>query len=201
MKILIWHHGVAVLAQDSFTDANGTSLSSHRMDVGGGWTQQASAGTAGVIQGNQALLGQNGASGNVIYTTPTSYANVTLAVTIDLPSAGNNSLSDAGLVFRFQDANNYSFVTVGSGGMAVYEKSGGSFTQRAAAGFTVSLDTNYTIVAVVSGATVRASVNGGNVLTYGSLAVNPTGTTHGLRYNGGATNSFGFFENFEATNP
>src|SRR5207302_47977 len=80
--------------------------------------------------------------GTWVATIDSGQANVTVSADLVLSS----SASDDGPVVRFQDANNYWFADAsGSNNFLLYEKTGGSFVQRASTAFTVATGTTYTV--------------------------------------------------------
>src|SRR5438128_8139551 len=97
MKILIWHGGVSVLLADSFTDANGTALAAHAMNVGGGWTVLAGTFT---IQSNKARGGT--AATHNLAVAEAGKANVTVFAVGNTPS----NTQRMGLLTRVTDVNN-----------------------------------------------------------------------------------------------
>jgi hypothetical protein len=201
MRILIWHHGVTILTLDTFTDANGTGLAAHHMNVGSGWTQRATVGQVVTIQANQASFNPNGILGDEVWTVPTTQSNGTIIMSFQLGNSAGAGTA-GGPVLRFQDINNDTMLQafVQGSEFAIYEKVSGSFLRRASATVTISSGTPYTVVVVFSGPAVTATLNGANMITYGSLSTNLQGTTHGVRLTGDTTN-LQLMTRFEVTNP
>jgi pectate lyase len=182
--------GATLLIQDTFTAVNGTTLPGHAPDVntpGNAWVVQSGAGN---IQNNKAQC----STGVWVATIDSGQANVTVTADIVLSVAG----SDDGPVVRFQDANNYWFADAsGSNNFILYEKTGGSFVQRASTTVTVSTGTTYTVQVQASGTTITATINGGNPISYGSATDFQTATKHGIKLD----NATDTADNFKVTTP
>ncbi len=185
---------------DSFTGTDGTSLANHVMDMGTGWTQQALTGTLATLSSGRVLFNENGRLlvKGIVWTTTTDYSSGTFNVTVNFPVA-SNPFSAAGLVIRFQDMDNYTAILVSRAlnALVILEVNAGISTVRQSTSVgTVSTGVDYTIRAVVNGISVTATVNGGSVASYGSLAVNTAGTIHGLRLDSQAVTDQCLFDNF-----
>lgn len=181
--------GPTTLLSDTFTDANGTALAAHVMDVGPGWT--AVNGTA-TIQNNKAQA----ATGNAHYTSDSGKSDVTVAGVLNLPAgAGAND----GLVARGSDGNNYWRLTINAGAsmFKLTEVVAGALADRASTSVTVTTGTDYTLSLQCSGQTMTGTLNGGNSISYGSAASNQTVTKHGIRSPDAGTTT----DNFLVTNP
>ena len=90
----------SLFVRDTFTDANGTSLDAHGPDIDkelGGWTEDAGDWTTQAQQAN--IVAQK-----AIATIDSGVADGIVCVDIRSVAAG---LADLGLIFRYQDANNY----------------------------------------------------------------------------------------------
>lgn len=114
---------------DLFTGTTGTPLASHTMDVGSGWT------TSGTwtIQSNAAQ--NTGTDGDTVVYADAGQADVTY--TCDYTRGG--SAWNGGLAFNFQDTSNFWLFDINrvaafgtNFNLILYEKNGGSYTQRAA---------------------------------------------------------------------
>ena len=190
MRRLLWG-GSRVIGYDSFTDTNGTALTSHAMDLGPGWTK---AGTgSGAVNNNRGRL--TGVSGSATsFTGDFKQANVTLQAVINFVNS-----DDAGLIARYQDASNnwlFDFHQVAQQAQ-LYETNGGSAVLRAAANYTIALATDYTIKAVCQGQTLQFWVNGVVVLSYSSPSFASV-TKHGIFIGGAAGGSPNVdFDNFQ----
>lgn len=173
--------GPTTLVYDTFTDSDSTALASHTPDidtVGGGWT--ASNGTWD-IQSNQANnTGSNPGGPNWIATIDCGVSDCEFSIDQELPASSSN-----GFVFRYSDNDNLNAVLLSSGAggyLAIYDRSGGTWTERANVTGTgsTSSGTLYTITGSISGTSVTANDNGSEC-SYGSLSVNPTSTIVGFR--------------------
>lgn len=160
-----------VLLKDTFTDADGTSLTSHTMDVGPGWTVY--AGSWDVRNDKTeitASTGINAAAADSGHSDATVRADVT---------PGNNS---CGIVGRLTDVNNYWWAECDNNGQAfrLVEYNAASVINRGQVSLTVSGSSTYTVQAVFSGSNITVTLNGGNAISYSSATFNQTATRHGL---------------------
>lgn len=166
------------LLYDTFTDTNGTSLAAHTMNVGGGWTAHSGTWT---IEGNEAactLVDESQA------TADAGQADVEVSCDITTGAGG----TFPGIAARWVDANNYwlGLVNDSQDIIQLYERSGGTYTERAAAVLSVAPGTTYTAVLRCSGDLIEFTV-GGQTASYSSSSHN-TATRCGMRlgYVGGA---------------
>jgi hypothetical protein len=197
-------------AYDSFTEASDVSLASHTPNIspsGIGWTNLGAFGL-GTVQGglNRVKMDMNGSGGaNILWTIQTGYSDGTFYHTVQFDSTGNNSISDAGGMFRVAGSGDYILSTVSRGfpGCAIYKCVGGSFTQLALDSVSVVDDTIYNLVTTLNGLAMTASMNGRPAISVTlATTLHTTVTKHGLRYAGGTIHSFGYFLNpFKATYP
>lgn len=175
---------MATLLQDTFTGSNGTDLTAHAMDVGGGWT--ALAGQY-VIQSNKARA--NTAETRMFYTADAGQADFTATLNQDIPSGGVKH--SEGFCLRMSDVNTGWVAIVqdtgpGAPAVQIYERSGGVNTLRASTsvsdtgfpGSTVTL----TLTASGNTLTFASSHDPTNSVSYGSASSNNTVTKHGLRH-------------------
>lgn len=185
-----------VIAQDTFTDLDGTLITSHAPEVGPGWTvvRIASSGTIETvdIQGNALRF----TSHSDAVVMDLGEADVTVTADWTPAAAVDNRNS---VVFRYVDANNFWIFNVREpdADVNIYESSAGSLTLRGSAAKTFAEGTTYALKVVTSGATVTCSVDGVETVSYGSAAAHQTATKHGLGRNGGANETR--MDNFEVT--
>src|SRR5262249_48080241 len=143
---------------DTFTGTNGTSLASHTMNAGGGWTIDSGTWQ---IQSNAASK-TNSASANQIATADAGHSDLTVSADVTLGSSGPWT---AGLALGFVDANNHLQLVLGGSGLQrvdLFEYSGGTYTNRGYVNSPVSLANGgtYTLKAVLSGSTITVYLNG-----------------------------------------
>lgn len=117
--------GESVYANDTFTDSNGTALSSHAMNIGSGWA--ALRGTW-QIQGNRASNTATAGDDQCVASTECNHANVNISANITPISAPNPNVR---LVCNIVDADNYWVGAASGTDTQIYEKTGGSFVLRA----------------------------------------------------------------------
>lgn len=173
--------GPTTYLQDSFTDTNGTNLNAHIMDVGPGWTIDAGTFDIQSNQGRVTSAGVSVASADASHADVTATVKTTVAGVSDSPS----------LLIRETDSNNHwiaAIITTSS--FDLYEVNGGSFTQRATTLFVATLNQQYTIRAICSGASISCTLDGANNISYGSATFNQTATRFGIRSNDGAGTNF-----------
>lgn len=195
---------MGILATDTFTGSNGTSLSAHTMDVGSGWTLQQGSWD---LQGNQAnLVATAGDDQNVATCDPGS-ADVAFEAQLITPASGH---IDAGVVFNFSDNSNYWLLAVTRRtdltihGWFLYERNAGSFTLRASetASGLPAQNTTYTIRIITRGDAIGVMIDGAVRLGY-SVSARPfkTATKVGLRIykSAGDPDGGSRFDNLEVT--
>lgn len=184
--------GGPLLLFDPFTDADGTALASHTMQLGGGWT--VAAGGAWDINGNRARLVKTAASRDFAWANA-GKADVAARVVVRAGVGGNTP----GLALRISDANNGWLVRIHPTGstFSIFERNGGVFTERAVTTVATSAGTDYVIRAVARGPVITATVNGGNQISYASATLNQTATTHGIHDLNDAGVSTVLFDDFE----
>jgi hypothetical protein len=188
--------GATVLLKDTFTDVANTDLSSHSMDIGGGWATNPATG-AFRISSNRA---QSAGTQQLAHANCTQ-SNFTAQVVANFQASGSN---DIGLIVRYVDDNNYwgAVLDIGGGTLQLYELNSGSFTLRASSNPSLSGSTDYTVKAVCQGNTITATVNGGNQAAYALASdfnnATQVGIESGLIDNNGNAETF---DNFQVTNP
>ena len=161
---------------DSFTDTNGTAISSHTPDIG-----SAPTGGSGVtIQGNKAQ-----GSGN-LYTTPAIY-NSGLADfylrcvcqgTWDVDGSSHQALPD--LAVRLQDATNYYTPELGSDLVRLYKDVANSFTLMDSAALTLTTAVAHTVEVWCSAAHITVAVDGTVLLSDYNQTTFQTAAKQGL---------------------
>lgn len=173
----------AIKLSDTFTDADSTSLTSHTMDVGPGWT--AGTGTF-FVQGNKATPNSN-ANADYI-TTDAGVSDYQIDVDVVLRS-GSGWESNANLQVRFQDHNNRWEVdmTASGGVIQLYEVAAGVVTQRISTAFAFISGTTYAITIVAQGSTISLFVNSVSKGSYSSAATAQTATKVGISTGQGGT--------------
>lgn len=180
---------MVTLLQDTFTDANGTALTSHAMTVGSGWTSLAGTWT---IQSNQAS--EAGGTANVEATADAGQADVVAAIDIAVPAGGLTTIA-SGLCLRGPDASNGWVVVIENDGAGPYlgiaERVAGTNTAKGSPAPCSGVPgTTVTLTVTLSGASISAVLSGGGSAgestSYGSAASNQTVTKHGL-FNFGAS--------------
>lgn len=172
-----------VLAQDTFTGADGTSLAGRALTVGGVWLVSSGTWT---IQGGKAVCTVS--TGDNWITTDVGAASYTYTVDIALSTEGV-------LVFRFVDDTNYLLLVYTAAMIRLYQRVAGVFTELTNA-----------VVAAGATDTVKVAPNAGNVKVYlnNALVIDfntaqfQTATRIGLRVNNDMVSSF---DNLLVTTP
>jgi len=176
-----WRRGaqVTTLLSDTFTDTDATSLSSHTMDVGSGWTLH--NGTW-VITSNKA---RETATGSTTYVASAQASNADVTVTADITTP-NATAYAGGLGFRITDSSNFWNAVferdaAGTPYVQLNQVTTGSSTNRGSATLTSAI-TNATtqLQAVCNAAQIDVYVAGVLKITYASATFNQTTTRHGL---------------------
>ena len=176
--------GPSYIIYDTFTGSG--ALTSHSPDVGGSWIESG----GGAVWS----ISSNKATNNDQYTTyaiiDSSVYDCTVEVVLNPRDATSSFVR--GLIARFSDASNYYKIGVKytANEFGIYNISNGSLSSTA---FTVTPGVDHTIVAVMSGTTITATINGGNQVVYNSASL--TGTYHGMagRYTGDTMDNFAVY--------
>lgn len=164
-----------ILIEDAFTDANGTNLTAHTIaptnDPSATWVN---IGGAITIESNKASTTP---AAIINYQLESGESDCIIEATIQ-KTAGN---VDGGIMFRYVDDANYwiaDFLSL-SGTVKIYEKTGGSFTERASISKTFSASTDYVMRVELSGDDITVTIDGGSSINYSS-SVGATRTKHGF---------------------
>lgn len=166
---------MSVLLRDTFTGADGTLLTAHPMDVGGGWTFN---GTGNIgISGNRAV--QSGVSFNVgaiAHADAGVSDNVLLSLAVRLTGVGDTG----GVVLRWNGLGYAVQLTSSSLDVLELEPTQFQFTLRARTPVSPALGVDHVLTAQVSGTVITGALDGGASVSYGQAANNPTVTRFGL---------------------
>lgn len=187
--------GPTVLLADTFTDANGTLLSAHTMDVGSGWSALAPL-SMPTVQSNKASAAV-GAPGVFMALSDAGQADGTLGVDIhyadvDVP---------VGLGLRVADLSNAWLVTYSgtAGEWTLAEISGGVPTTRATASDTLVEGLTYHIDVILDGEQITLFVLGSQRLTYAGSSGLTGNTNHGIFFHRANLAAVHAFDNFTMT--
>jgi hypothetical protein len=165
-----------VLLRDTFTDADGTNLSSHSMDTGPGWTHVAGTITT---QGNQASCTDIPG----FYTADSTASDVTLTMAFNVGTLSGVQIAEVSV--RGSDGSNYWLGTAwNNGDLILYQVNGGTFTQ-VASGTWAADASGHTLTLTASGQTVSVQVDNGTPVSY-TDSFNQSATQCGLRLYAGS---------------
>lgn len=169
-----------VLGADNFTGANGTAVTSSTPETGPAWELIAGSGDF-TIQSNRL----RGNDINLIAAAAQNVgeSDVTCTLTIRFETNVTGTIRMAGVLLRAQDANNFWYVVVDciNNLFLIGQRTGVStFTTRASTAFTPSPDTDYVIEVVADGATISATLDGGNAINYASATAQLYRCRHGV---------------------
>lgn len=179
---------MTILAQDDFSDSNGTNIDGKALDTGGNWDVITGAGEV-----------QTGA----LEQTSATFTDFSAIVDADLATDGTatieffsepNGFSSFGVIFRYVDSDNYwmSTANVGEDELRIYEKTTAlGQVERASVAWSGSEYTDYTMVVAVSGTSVTVTI-GSDDVSYGSMGTHLTAQKWGVYTNidGNRINSF-----------
>lgn len=184
--------GAAALLEDTFTDTNGTTLPSHTMDTGSGWTKIEGNSNVPTIQSNK-LQSTADAAAAYTHTADAGAANVTIEMIGTLGSGGTTGDHAVEIALRASDGTNMWIIginDVGTNNMFIATFIAGVYTVRDQATISLSAGTPYTLVVTATGNDVSFTVDGGAPVA-ATNAFNNTVTTHGIRlvHLGGAANT------------
>lgn len=178
--------GGGILLQDTFTDTNGTDLTAHTMDVGPGWTAGAGALTISTNRATAVSLAS-------FYWADCGQVDYTLTVDLTTSASGTSQLSG---IVRVTDANNLWMVDIdtSAGAFQLFQRTAGTYTQRAGASVSLANNTTYALAVTTSGDTISATLDGGSGISYGSASQGNSSTLCGIG-NSYTTNQY--WDNFE----
>lgn len=144
---------MATFLTDTFTDSNGTALSSHTGELGATWTAQTGNAVTPQIQGNSLDPG-TGADANALWYASASPASADYSVTADV-LCGNNTNNIGGPALRLSTSDQtgyYGFIL--GGAFAIYKYVAGALSSVASVSSTVSPTVVYAITLAASGTTL-----------------------------------------------
>lgn len=166
------------LIYDTFTDSNGTSLDAHDSNTSGPDNQDIDSLT-GVEQSGDWDIQSNRANpdGAGIHTWDMGKADVFADLVVNGGAAGN-----PGLLLRFTDTSNYWYLQADrvNNQLELHEVDATVDTVRATAGVVINDSTDYTLRVICEGKTIKGFINGVNLVSYASAALNEGATRHGL---------------------
>lgn len=158
------------LVYDTFTDTNGTALASHTPEKGGPWTL-----SGGVIdvQSNAAKYASGAA--HVVGTVPVTTANGYMQATLV-----DGATREYGVIINAQSSTeSWMAWRSGPNSVILYERSGGSFTNRG--------------TAVATPATLKIEANGDTIKVYGNGVEIISYTVGSRPYKASAVSGIQFF--------
>jgi hypothetical protein len=160
------------LLRDTFTDADGTALDAHIMEVGPGWTEY---GGEWEIESNRA---QNASGTGWI----SAAADALEADTTEKAVVNMGAGAEAGLCGRLSDEDNAWFVVLreATDELAIIEDNAGTATTRATGEVSVSSGVEYLLKVVFTGHTIIAYVDDVEIARYESATHNAQATRFGL---------------------
>lgn len=168
---------MAVPANDLFTDINGTSLTAHTMDTGGGWV--AVTGTF-EVQSNRAE--PNSHADADLIRTEVNASDLTLTCDVTPFNSGGVE-SDPDLLLRLQDSTHFWLIHITSSGgeIQLIETNGGAGVIKKTATHGFLSGSTYAITIHLTGPTITCYVDGAYKWTYDSATLFQTATKFGLR--------------------
>lgn len=184
-----------VLANDTFTDTNGTSLTTHTMNSGSGWSAPLGAWT---IQSNAAQV--TDAPSDLIAVTNVSATDIAVEADVNLSAAPSSGDWLSGVVGRYTDTNNYVYARFlwqsASPEIEVWEIIGGVETLIGATNITGKINPSEThrLLLALEGNRFAAYLNG-ELITQGQTRI-LTGTRAGIIVSESALSSLPTFDNF-----
>lgn len=167
---------MTIALSDTFTDADGTSLSAHTMNVGSGWTLHSGTWT---IQSNHA---ESELVDGRIATAAGGISDGVLTCDI-APYDSGATASLVGVVFRYVDTSNFWLVQADSrlDTLTLFRNLAGSFTSQGTSAPVMSSLTSYALSITLSGTSIVVTLNGANTISITNSS-HQTATRYGLRY-------------------
>jgi hypothetical protein len=166
---------MAQFVNDTFTDTNGTALTSHTSE-GTTWTRRGSGGSAAGIQNNAV----NAPDSLDLYTASNSPAGANYSVTATLKYKSTSTSPYVGVVFGWADANNYywagwdGWYTAPVNRWRIFKVVGGTRTEIGVYNSAPAVNDIVTIEAGRNGSSVYLKINGTERIT-GSTDAGITG--------------------------
>ncbi len=174
--------------RDTFTDADGTNLTAHTMNVGPGWT--VADGTFEINANNQVQATVvSGSQAKATAISDAGIANISLACNLYTGDANG-----VGLNLRYKDTGSFwnAALATSANELRIFQIESGLPTERAAVALTLAPSTWYTLTFTADGNALTATV-GASSCNYTSTYNNDQ-TSHGIR----STSTSQAFDNFEA---
>ena len=170
----------AYLVYDSFTGTNGTTLQSHTPEKGGPWTK--ALGNDATLDGSGHVKLDYATEGR--YTIPGA-ATGTFIASIRDAGGGVSDAAKKGIIFNYQDANNFWFAGGYFNFWTIWKMVAGVETQMGTQSVITSDTTTYyehKVIVSADGDTVTFYIDGVSKATY-SVASRPlkSNTTAGIR--------------------
>lgn len=187
-----------LLILDQFTDTNGTEITSHTIAPtnvpAASWASDGDAISVD-IQSNKAKM-EGSATTNVLKVIPCAQADVTISGDVTIIA----NASRQGLALRESNSTNFWKVCVRqtSNLFELVEFNANTNTVRASTSVTLTAGVSYALAAVAAGASISATLDGANGISYGSATFNQTATRHGI-FSGTALGVQ--WDNFQVTHP
>lgn len=183
--------GAAPLLQDTFTDTNGTNLTSHTMDVGGGWTSH--NGGAWEIQSNRGRTTSSVLSNYI--SADAGDADVEVTCTVNFGSSSEH----VGLCARVTNGSNgwEIYGRVNDDDVVIVENNAGVRTVRASGAQTFAASTDYAMKVTCNGNTITAYINDVQICQYASATHNNTATRFGLMVHNAGGSDEARWDDFE----
>lgn len=171
---------MATLLYDTFTDADGTLLTAHTMNVGPGWT--AVAGTFKVLS-NKATPNSDVDDDRVV--TDAGKADYVLQCDVAPTGAFITFSRAASLLVRYTDSTHYwlldiNVTNISANTLSLFENNGSSVF-RAGANPTILTETTYTVTMAVVGQSITVSLNGVVQFVYTGASSSQSATKVGFR--------------------
>jgi hypothetical protein len=185
--------GSSALLLDHFSDANGTLLTAHTMDVGGGWTLIEGGTEYPTIQSNVLLSTLATVAAAYTYTADAGDSDIEITVDVEFSVWGAASQHGAEIALRATDGTNMWIIGIVDGttnNMFIATYIAGVFTVLAQATKALSTGVTYEMNVTAVGNNVSLTIDGTTINATNSF--NNTVTTHGLRMLQLAAGAFSF---------
>ena len=160
---------------DSFTDTDSTSLDAHTPDIGGSWVEENGQWD---IQSNRAnTTGSAPGGNNWLASIDSGISDGVVSCVINL---GAND--EGGVLVRFTDTNHFWLIVIheSNNDFRLMENNAGWTERDKVVLSNIAAGTDYTIEITLNGATISATLDGGNQISYSLATFNQTATKHGL---------------------
>lgn len=171
---------MTIIANDTFTDIDAVSLDAHTPDIAPGGSAWVEALGDWQITSNAAALALASNGGHA--TIDCGEADCVLTVEANSTTTSTISTRDVGIIARWVDVDNHFRIGINAAAdqFRIVERAAGVNAIASTIAVAIEPGTLYTIAVTLNGATITATLDGGNEISDGSATAGQTSTIHGI---------------------